>query len=82
MHPDNRGFGVAITMSETATKTYGHLAALAGLPPTHRLVRLAEREHRRLMRSLGGTASERELWLIEQCVLRLVEREAASDRVR
>ena len=67
-------------MSETATRSrYGHLAALAGLPPSHRLVRLAEREHKRLIRSLGGITSERELWLIEQCVLRLVEREAAGD---
>ena len=68
-------------MSETVTKSrYGHLAALAGLPPSHRLVRLAEREHKRLMRSLGGNASGRELWLIEQVVLARVELEAGRGR--
>ena len=52
---------------------YGHLAALSGLDADHPLVRVAEAEHDRLMRRLGGEASEREAWLAELCVQRAVE---------
>jgi hypothetical protein len=59
------------------TPRYGHLAALAGLDPDHALVRLAEAEHDRLMRRLGGQVSEHEAWLVELCVQRAVEIEAS-----
>ena len=47
--------------------TRGHLAALAGLDADHPLVEVAEAEHDRLMRRLGGQASERETWLVALC---------------
>lgn len=59
------------------TSQYGNLAALAGLDPDHALVRFAKAEHDRLMRRLGGQASEREAWLVALCVQRAVEIEAA-----
>jgi len=58
---------------------FGDLAVLAGLSPDHPLARLAEDEHARLMRRLGGEASERETWLVMLCVQRAVELAAARE---
>jgi hypothetical protein len=62
------------------SRRWGHLAALAGLDPDHPLVKVAEAEHDRLMRRLGGQASERETWLVALCVRRAVELAAAHPR--
>ena len=56
---------------------FGDLAVLAGLEPDHPLARLAADEYGRLMRRLGGEASEREMWLVMLCVQRAVEFEAS-----
>lgn len=56
-----------------APRTIEDLAQLAGLPPDHRLVRIAVAEHERLMRKLDGEASERERWLLMLCVQRAME---------
>jgi hypothetical protein len=56
---------------------FGHLAALAELAPDHPWVRIAQDEHARLMRRLGGEASEREQWRVALCVQRRVELEIA-----
>jgi hypothetical protein len=58
------------------TPPYTTLAALAGLAADHPLVKLAAAEHERLMRRLGGHASEREQWLVALVVQRTVELEA------
>jgi hypothetical protein len=64
-----------------ATK-YAPLADLTGLDADHPLVKLAEAEHARLMRRLGGRASEREAWLVVLCVQRAVEIEATLTRIQ
>jgi hypothetical protein len=56
------------------------LAVLAGLPPDHPWVRIAQNEHTRLMRRLGGEASEREQWPVALCVRRRVELEIARGK--
>jgi hypothetical protein len=52
---------------------FGHLAGLAGLATDHPWVCVADAEYARLMRRMGGEASEREAWLVALCVLRRVE---------
>ena len=61
---------------------YAHLAALAGLAPDHPLVQLAAAEHARLMRKLGGEATEHEAWLVAIAVQYRVELEAALQQMR
>ena len=64
----------------TEPADYAPLAALAGLAADHPLVKLAEAEHARLMRRLGGKASARETWLVALAVQYRVELEAALHR--
>lgn len=63
-------------------RTIEELARLADLPPDHRLVRIAVAEHDRLMRKLGGEASEREQWLVMLCVQRAMEIAALQHKIR
>jgi hypothetical protein len=65
----------------TETAGYQPLAALAGLDADHPLVELAEAERARLMQRLRGTATVRERWLVELCVQRAVQLEAALSRI-
>jgi hypothetical protein len=54
---------------------------IAGLAADHPLVKLAEAEHARLMKRLGGQASVREQWLVALCVQRAVQLEASLSRI-